>query len=93
MSASVRTIHRLDRLPGGATESRALHGVVIEKGIPIPTTNRPGRPGRLMEVLMTLEVGESFLHINRVRQRNMPKDRKFTTRRLAVGKYRVWRTT
>lgn len=84
MTAAVRTIRKLDDLP----EIKTIRGVVIEKGVPIP---RKQPVGRLDEVLLTMEVGESFVHTSRLGSRRKLKERVFTTRQLGPKKFRIWR--
>lgn len=80
----VRTIRGFDRLP----EVKTVRGITIERDVPIP---RKQPIGRLDEVLMSLEVGESFVHTSRLGQRRKFGERIFTTRQLGPKKYRIWR--
>lgn len=90
MPAVLRTIKRLDV----REETKVVHGIVIESGVPVPKRRNPSP---LIDVLQALEPGESFLHVSRifdqrkiVRQRH--PERVFLARRLADKRYRIWRT-
>lgn len=90
-SLARRTVQLLDREPGQpAPESKAVRGVKIEKGIPIPGTHQRGKWKTVMDAM---EVGESFVDTVR---RKLDKDdtipgREYVSRKVPGG-YRVWRT-
>lgn len=90
--AAVRNVRLLDREPG----KREVAGYVIESGIPIP--KKDTKPARLLQALLTLKVGESFVHRVRASSQSLAQGgkqagRKFTQRRVGTGpQYRIWRT-
>ena len=89
--SAVRTVRLIDRVPGEpANEEKAVRGVKIEKGIPIPGTHQRGKWKTVMDAL---EVGESF--VDTVRRKLDSKDtipgRVYVSRKCSGG-YRVWRT-
>lgn len=89
MTAAVRQIRKLDSLP----EQKSVRGIVIEKGVPLPIANETRRsPG--VEAMLTIEVGESFVHKGRgimKAKEIMRSGRKFTSRDLGGGRFRIWR--
>ena len=92
MAEALRTVRLLDREPG----TREVGGYLIEKGIPIP--RKPSKPARLLQALLTLQPGESFVHRCRASSQSLANGgkqtgRKFTQRRVGTGpSYRIWRT-
>lgn len=87
---ATRTVRNLDRRPGEpSNEVKEVRGVRIDRDVPLPSRQHWGK---LDEVLMALEPGESFEHTSRVGSRKMrDKGKQFTQRRLPSGKYRIWR--
>jgi len=90
MSAVLRTVRRLDV----KEEIRTVHGVVIERGIPIPSRLTPSP---VLDVLAALEPGDSFVHASRccdtrkALRKRFP-DRSFAARRVDSKRWRIWRT-
>lgn len=94
----MRVVRLLDREPRTAQAEpivqKRVGEYVIVKGIPIPPKHQHRRKG-LVDVLQALEVGESFVHRQRVNTeaiRQVP-GRQFVQRMIDKGPgYRVWRT-
>lgn len=89
MSAQLRTVRLLDREPGKATETRVVHGITVERGVPLPKDLHG-----LGDVLAALEVGESFVYRRKVRIRQYAKKiagKEYAVRKLDSGRYRIWR--
>ena len=90
--AAVRTIRRLDE----RSETKRVAGVVIEKGLPIPSRFTRAT-AKVVVVLRALEVGESFVadrdeRDNRLRVQR-ETGRKFVGRPVDAEKkrWRIWR--
>lgn len=87
----MRTVRLLDRQKRGAFEERTICGLKVEKGVPIPPHIVHPKTG-LKAALCAMEIGESLVYPK------MPsgtlgkiKDRKFSTRKLVDGNFRIWR--
>ena len=92
MNSATRRVMLLDRAPGqAAPEFKSVRGVRIEKGVPIPRTHQIGK---LKAIMLAMEVGESFVSEKRSKLDGKAKlpGREFTSRRLADGRFRIWRT-
>lgn len=92
MNAVVRTIRRLDE----RSEQRTVNGVPIETGIPVPE-QRYRTHGKAAEVVLQLQVGESFQWTHpckdqRARALRMNPGRAYAARSYAPKKWRIWRT-
>jgi hypothetical protein len=90
MTAALRTVRLLDREPGKATESRVVHGVTVERGVPIPSP----RIG-VGAVVQALELGESFaypikIHVTYYNRASGGK--RFVCKRVGPKLFRVWRS-
>lgn len=86
-----RTVRLTDRRLGEASPSdnapRTVAGFQIEQGIPAPQRRN------LKLILAALAVGESIVHTaSGTWTRRLFKDRKFTQKKLAHKRYRIWRT-
>jgi hypothetical protein len=82
VTAIVRTIRE-------GIETKQAGGFVIERGHPIP--KRPD----VLGALTALEVGESFVHDRFVhfgRFRDRLPGRRFVSKEIEPGKWRVWRS-
>lgn len=94
---NVRTVRLTDRRLGEpSNETREVAGYVIEKHVPLPKP--AGHPSPLVKVLLAMEVGDSIVHRRRPNTATHSKPvkksgRTFTSRRLADGRYRIWRIT
>jgi hypothetical protein len=86
MTGVVRTIRRLDE----RSEEKRVNGVVIEKNVPVPSQ----REGKIVSLLLSLEVGESFVYEKRIKPANyrgLLQGRKFMTRAVPGKGFRLWR--
>lgn len=89
-AAALRTVRLLDREPGKATESRVVHGVTVERGVPVPAP----RIG-VGAVVQALEPGESFAYPHKIHVSNYNKSmpgKKFVCQRIGPKQFRIWRT-
>lgn len=91
MTAAVRTIRRLDE----RSEQKVVRGILIEKNVPLPVKNATRRTPAV-EAMLTLEVGESFMHkgLSPTKAKEVKRSgRKFTTACVhkATKTYRTWR--
>lgn len=93
---SIRTIRKLDLLPGQVPprQARIVNGVQIDSDVPVRVTR--GRRGCLVELLEALEIGESFVWAHaaenaRASKRIRRSGRIFTSAREPDGKFRIWR--
>ncbi len=85
--STVRAIstHTMDK----GTEKR-VGEYVIERGIPLPT-----RPSAIVDALVALEIGESFVHRKRINTYAIKKagpGKRFQQRSIGKGpQHRIWR--
>lgn len=90
MIHGLRTIRRLDE----RSETKEIAGVVIEKGIPVPSRVTQ-QVSRVLTVLRALEVGESFVAVRNERDHRLTVQkatgRKFVGRPLDGKRWRIWR--
>lgn len=91
----VRTVHRLndDEPP---TEIVTVGGYRVERGIPIPPSNKGRLKGKLSRALDALSVGECLFNpgtgVVNARTLRLLKPKTFTQRKVQGG-HRVWRMT
>jgi hypothetical protein len=72
------------------SEEKRVNGVVIEKNVPVPSQ----REGKIVSLLLSLELGESFVYEKRIKPANyrgLLQGRKFMTRAVPGKGFRLWR--
>lgn len=91
--SAIRTVRRLDE----RTEVKEIAGIVIEKGIPIPSRVTKA-VAKVVMVLRAMDVGESFTSDRTEKDHRLRVERetgrKFVGRpvNLQKTKWRIWRT-